>query len=238
MLLDCGEGTFAQFYRHFGETAYRRLSEIQGILITHLHADHHSGIVKVLYERSKLTRTPAIVLAPKGFSVFLTVCELLLGDLNYQFVPIDGEELKLGDLTVGTVPVDHSIEAYGFVLRHHSGWKLVYSGDTRPSEALVQAGLNATLLIHEATFDDDLAADAVSKFHSTIGEALSVGAAMNAWKVVLTHFSQRYSKIPETTEVDAIIGFDLLRFKLSESYTVVQDISALTPLFAGVVSSK
>ena len=33
------------------------------------------------------------------------------------------------------------------------GWKVVYSGDTRPhSQELVRAGWGADLLIHEATF--------------------------------------------------------------------------------------
>jgi ribonuclease Z len=29
------------------------------------------------------------------------------------------------------------------------GWKLVYSGDTRPCEAMVEASAGATVLIHE-----------------------------------------------------------------------------------------
>ncbi|CAN0546498.1 unnamed protein product, partial [Laminaria digitata] len=33
-------------------------------------------------------------------------------------------------------------------------WKLVYSGDCRPSEALVREGKGAAVLIHEATFDE------------------------------------------------------------------------------------
>lgn len=33
-------------------------------------------------------------------------------------------------------------------------WKLVYSGDCRPSDALVEEGKGAAVLIHEATFDE------------------------------------------------------------------------------------
>lgn len=33
-------------------------------------------------------------------------------------------------------------------------WKLVYSGDCRPSDALVREGKGAAVLIHEATFDE------------------------------------------------------------------------------------
>ena len=71
---------------------------------------------------------------------------------------------------------------------------MVYSGDTRPCDALVAAGRGATLLIHEATFDDDLADDARAKRHSTRSEALDVAARMGAYRTLLTHLSQRYAR--------------------------------------------
>ncbi len=43
-----------------------------------------------------------------------------------------------------------------FVSKAIVGWKLVYSGDTRPYEGLIKAGMDATILIHEATFDDSM----------------------------------------------------------------------------------
>lgn len=38
------------------------------------------------------------------------------------------------------MPVDHCPQAYGLVLTHIRGWKIVYSGDTRPCLALIKAG--------------------------------------------------------------------------------------------------
>ena len=38
------------------------------------------------------------------------------------------------------MPVDHCPQAYGLVLTHKEGWKIVYSGDTRPCQALIEAG--------------------------------------------------------------------------------------------------
>lgn len=72
------------------------------------------------------------------------------------------------------------------------GWKLVYSGDTRPSARLVELGHGATVLIHEATFSDCKADEALKKRHSTISEAIEVAQQMNAQRLILTHFSQRY----------------------------------------------
>jgi ribonuclease Z len=74
--------------------------------------------------------------------------------------------------------------------------KISYSGDCRPSQPFTKIGRDTTVLIHEATFDDELEGDARAKKHSTTSEALGIGARMNAKAVVLTHFSQRYQKIP------------------------------------------
>jgi len=74
--------------------------------------------------------------------------------------------------------------------------KVSYSGDCRPSKGFTIIGRDSTVLIHEATFDDELAGDAKAKKHSTTSEALGIGAQMGAKAVVLTHFSQRYQKIP------------------------------------------
>jgi hypothetical protein len=46
----------------------------------------------------------------------------------------------LGLAAVRCVPVVHCADAWGVVLSSHDGWTLVYSGDTRPCEALVAAG--------------------------------------------------------------------------------------------------
>jgi hypothetical protein len=103
---------------------------------------------------------------------------------------------SLGIGSLRSCRVDHCSEAYGVLIESHSGVKLVYSGDTRPSERLVRMGQGATVLIHEATFGDDKQAEAIDKKHSTVGEALDVGSRMNAHRVVLTHYSQRYPSFP------------------------------------------
>eukprot|EP00884_Botryococcus_braunii_P016939 jgi/Botrbrau1/3929/Bobra.0365s0005.1 len=104
------------------------------------------------------------------------------------------------------VPVIHCRDAWGLVLRLASGFKLVVSGDTRPCRRLAQAGRAATLLIHEATFDDALLSQATEKRHSTMGEAHRAAREMGAYRTVLTHFSQRYGKwLPQVQEEDAFV---------------------------------
>lgn len=61
-----------------------------------------------------------------------------------------------------SVPVRHCPEAFGVVLESKCrinrlakvlpGWKVVYSGDTRPFQDLIEAAKDATILIHEVIF--------------------------------------------------------------------------------------
>lgn len=60
------------------------------------------------------------------------------------------------------------------------------------------------MLLHEATFDDELRADAKKKKHSTTSEAIGVGVAMGARRVLLTHFSQRYQKLPIMSDIKGL----------------------------------
>ncbi|KJH40539.1 hypothetical protein DICVIV_13501 [Dictyocaulus viviparus] len=76
--------------------------------------------------------------------------------------------------------------------------RVVFSGDTKPCDLLVQEGMNADLLIHEATFEDGHEDDALrKKKHSTMGQTVEIGRKMEVRHVILTHFSARYLKVPE-----------------------------------------
>ena len=102
-----------------------------------------------------------------------------------------------------SVPVPHCRDSYALVLTlappAGPATKVVYSGDCRPSDALVAAGRGCALLLHEATFDDALAGDAACKRHCTTSEAVEVGRRMRARHVILTHFSQRYPAIVQSS---------------------------------------
>lgn len=98
--------------------------------------------------------------------------------------------------------VSHCSGAQAVSLTFPTGFKFSYSGDCRPSQRFADIGRGSTVLVHEATFDDDLKSDAVAKKHSTTSEAIGVGVAMGARRVILTHFSQRYQKIPSMNALD------------------------------------
>jgi ribonuclease Z len=73
------------------------------------------------------------------------------------------------------------------------GRKIVYTGDTMPSKKLVKLADHADLLIHEATFDDELMERAGEDGHSTPSQAAETAKKACAKRLVLTHISARYS---------------------------------------------
>ena len=114
-----------------------------------------------------------------------------------------------------SVPVTHCPQAFAVILdlrlpHANKSFFLVYSGDTRPSQSLIQScrrsasvaggGGCIDLLIHETTFDDDDQGkqNAIAKRHSTVLEAIEVAQQMNAKCCLFTHFSQRYPNLPKS----------------------------------------
>ena len=77
------------------------------------------------------------------------------------------------------------------------GRKIVYTGDTRPSDRIVELARNADVLIHEATFGDEMADRAKEDGHSTPSEAAQIALKANVKLLILTHISARYSR-PES----------------------------------------
>lgn len=131
----------------------------------------------------------------------------------------------LGLRKISTPEVIHRDVCHGCVLEHATkGWKIVYSGDTRPSENLITAGKDCDVLIHEATLATGLEADAAQKGHSTVGETIKVAEQMRARHLIMTHFSQRYSRFPPPVDYDhtsletITCAFDLVTWTASDAW--------------------
>lgn len=97
-----------------------------------------------------------------------------------------GETVTLPDGT--TVSPDELVGAT------RPGRRLVYTGDTAPSEAINTLARNADLLIHEATFGSDERERARETAHSTAADAATVARDAGVLRLVLTHISARYTR--------------------------------------------
>lgn len=276
VLLDGGEGTLAQIYRCFGrERGDNILRDLRTVFVSHVHADHHLGLIGVLKRRTELLKAggregeSTVVVAPVFVSNWLKSycqeCEAMNFDLvdsrwlvtkrdsasDQQTSPLrmpaspssstsstlPPQSTIMNGLALQTVPVNHVRESYGIILRHPSGWSLVFSGDTRPCAELARAGRNADLLIHEATFEDDLQAEAQARKHSTLSEALGIAAKMEAKFTLLTHFSQRYPKVSlallqeKERCSNVALAFDLMSVRLSDLQTLPSFLPAILDIF-------
>uniref|UniRef100_A0A8D3ANN2 Zinc phosphodiesterase ELAC protein 2 n=1 Tax=Scophthalmus maximus TaxID=52904 RepID=A0A8D3ANN2_SCOMX len=247
MLLDCGEGTFGQLCRHYGDDVDDALTKITTVFISHMHADHHTGLLNLLYQRERAVATlgkdfsPVFLIAPTQIMTWLNQyhdhCEEIVHHVKYPLKQptqsLVEALLRKNDLKeFQTCTVRHCKNAFACCFTHQSGWKLAFSGDTMPCDWFVHMGRNATLLIHEATLEDGLEQEAVEKRHSTTSQAIGIGVKMNAEFIMLNHFSQRYAKIPLFSEdFDDKVGISFDHMRVSSGGDV-ELIPALKTLFA------
>ena len=246
-LLDCGEGTLGQIRRAVGEEETADvLRNLQCIVISHVHADHHMGtasLIKAWYEQSLRDKNNNATLAISCIGRYRMMLEELsqIEDLGFHRLrfpscpwPASKDRLittsedlgptqNFGLASITRIPVPHCWLSYGTQLELTSGLRIAYSGDCRPSSAFAQGCKGAHLLVHECTFGDDKQDHAKAKKHSTMAEALGVAREMEARRTLLTHFSQRYSKADslrreriEGEEQSVLLAFDLMRVKLGD----------------------
>ena len=97
----------------------------------------------------------------------------------------EGETVELDDGTV--------VEPEQVVGPPRPGRRVVYTGDTRPTGATVEAATDADLLVHEATFAEDRAERAGQTGHSTARQAADLANRAGAKQLALTHISSRYA---------------------------------------------
>ena len=99
------------------------------------------------------------------------------------------------------------------------GRKVVYTGDSMPSEALVAAARGADVLIHDATSDAALEEKANRYGHSSSRQAAQVAKDADVRLLVLTHVSPRYEDVASILK-DAMAIFPNVR--VAEDFSAVE----------------
>lgn len=156
-LLDAGEGTSGQLARHYGHGPAGLsdfYSRLRLVFISHMHADHHSGLAALLSSRSQTLLLadgsasdklePLYIACPPQTRTYIRDMNALhsLGLDNAQ-VPVEfvdchhllekkREDSRYASLysalllkKAETVLVEHRTKAFGLVLEGETGWKIV-----------------------------------------------------------------------------------------------------------------
>ncbi len=163
VLLDCGNGVFGKLRQRVDYT------EVDGVLISHLHADHFLDLVPYSYALTYAPRQQPVpvhtwpgtdsparprLVAPPGARKTLRRVVGAWGneDLVEKAFELEeygpGAEVTVGEITASFHPVPHFIDTFAVNVRAEgTGSKLSYSADTSPSEQIVEIARDADLMI-------------------------------------------------------------------------------------------
>ncbi|MCJ9429376.1 MBL fold metallo-hydrolase [Kordiimonas marina] len=173
-LIDAGPG----IVRRAAAAARKGIPELKPdqlrlAFLTHLHSDHTVGLPDLIFTSWVLERpVPLMLYGPHGTKRMAKHLEAAYSDdvnlrlhglepANPEGYKVDVHEIvkpgliyKDGTMTVEAIPVLHGSwkEAYGYRFRAY-GKTIVLSGDTRPSNALLEAAKGADILVHEVYSD-------------------------------------------------------------------------------------
>ena len=119
-----------------------------------------------------------------------------------------GEPVELDDGTV--------VQPEQVVGTPRPGRKLVYTGDTRPTDRTVEVASKADLLIHDSTFGNDNRDRARRTAHSTAADAAEIGNRADVTRLALVHISSRYAGAIGRLEREARERFEGVRAFIPE----------------------
>lgn len=182
--------------------------------ITHLHSDHTMGLPDLIFTPWIYGRSqPLALYGPTGTKAMAgDLLKAYAQDIDIRIHGLEhanstGYRVDAHDIEPGVVYQDANVKVTAFAVQHGS-WKealgyrfdtrgksIVISGDTRPSESVVQACNGCDVLIHEAY--SGLASptkaksgqwrDYLAAFHTSADQLGQLATRAGAKMVVLTH---------------------------------------------------
>lgn len=245
LLIDVGSGATQRLI-----SAGSSGRSLDAVLLTHLHSDHIVDLFQLVISSWHQGRNrPQQVFGPKGTRRFVEGLMTLwrpeleqriahemrpsIAALEVEVTEIEpGEILRLDELVVRAVAVDHFPvrEAFGFVIETGS-LRAVFSGDTAPCPALVEAAKGAELLVHECFVHGAMkpepgirtqeGIDNVARYHTASVDVGEIAAKAGIRCLMLNHFvPTRFDKDRVLAEVrrayagPVLVGEDLMSIDL------------------------
>ena len=194
------------------------------------------GYCNLKYEVTGVELSPGDIVEGKNYVVRALKTEHSTPSLGYSLIenPRPGRFNREKAVELGVLPgplfaklqKGNPVEVNGKLVKPEEvvgaprpGRTVVYSGDTRPCEAVLEASRDADVLIHDGSFADEMAGWAEESMHSTAGEVASLAKEAGVRQLVLTHISSRY-----TDDVGPILNDSR---KVFENVIVAEDLMEL-----------
>jgi ribonuclease BN (tRNA processing enzyme) len=203
MLLDCGNGVFGKLRTHIDYT------DLDGVLITHLHADHFLDLVPYSYALTYAPRQqpvpvppwpgtdsparPQLLVPPGSTEAFRRIVGTWGNDdlIENAFAMEEYDpsaKVRLGSFEIRFREVPHFTTTYAVDIRSRADrGRFTFSADCRPTEELVEIANGTDLLLVEATLPRPERTGV--RGHLTPSEAGEHARRAGAHRVVLTHIS-------------------------------------------------
>ena len=213
ILIDCGSGVTQRLLEHG-----LRGSEIDALLLTHLHSDHIVDLFQLFISSWHQGRSrPQKIFGPQGTKKYVyqlmdlweqEIKQRILHEqrpstkaLEVEVTEIEnGTCLEFEKLRVKTVEVLHQPvkNSFGFIFETEKE-KAVISGDTKYCPALIEAAKGANLLLHEVFIHDEMPVlegirtaktiENVASYHTLDSVVGKVAAQAEVSCLMLTHFA-------------------------------------------------
>ncbi len=172
--------------------SFAQQARIQGVFITHPHADHIRDLPHLIHNRFSQQAGPLTVFAAKEvmeilsrdvfngvvWPDFAAIISPLTGKPGVQYRALTpGKRIVFNDVGLTAVAVDHAIPAAGVIVEM-GGQAIVFTGDTGPTQEIwkrTNKVQNVVAIVTEASFPNDQQALADETAHlspQTFGDEL------------------------------------------------------------------
>jgi ribonuclease BN (tRNA processing enzyme) len=244
-VVDCGDGVARQMV-----LAGLDLKRIRDVFITHQHSDHNAGYGNLLllawetglntpvntYGPPPLAQMTERFLEMQAYDIQVRERDEGRPPLGKLFAPHEitraGPVMHDANVKVTAALVQHPLVEPAFAYRFDCPDRsIVFSGDTRPSENLIELARGADVLVHEVMdlklIDRALESDPHARTlrrhlldsHTPMSEVGQIATKAGVKTLVLNHFVPGIVSIPDRVWIDAVkphfkgqlvIGHDLM----------------------------
>jgi ribonuclease BN (tRNA processing enzyme) len=209
LLLDCGNGVFSKLRQRLDYT------EVDAVVISHLHADHILDLVPYAYALTYAPRQqpvpvppwpgtdsparPRLIAPPGAAETFRRIVGAWgnedLIDNAFKIEEYTGESPPpVGGFSPRFGEVPHFTETFAVeITSTEGGGRLTFGADCRPGPELVDFARGTDLLLVEATLPRPERTGI--RGHLTPGEAGEHGRQAGAKRVVITHISDELDQV-------------------------------------------